>query len=175
MFKRFYLLAAASIFICASAFSQTSQEVATDVHVGFDYATKVLASERKDCKFVRRTIEQADGSSFVDCSSVNGKDDIRYRITPRKTEAATVDLVSRKPMSKIDLETPQARDAAANRHATHIIRDYRYECLHVIKVTVQEDSSLLAVCKPEYGRKPISYRLVETPSAHLQTRVIPIQ
>lgn len=174
MSRRFYFLAAV-LAVCASPLAQASQDVATDVHVGYEYSTKVLANAGKECKAVRRTIEQADGSSFVDCLSKNGKDNIRYRITPKTTSVPTVGLVSRKLVEKADKDSDQSREDTINQHAKAIIQDYRYECLKVVTVTAQEDSSLLAVCKPEYGRKPIAYRLVETPGAHLRTRVIPVQ
>ena len=178
MHKRLHVLAALTA-LCACSFAQAAapdpKDVATDVHVGYDYATKVLANARKDCKSVRGTAKQADGSVFVDCLSHDGKDDVRWRITPHHTSVPLVELVSRKPVAKAEPNTPEAREAKVNNYATAIIRDYRYECLRVVKVTTQEDNSLIAVCTPEYGREPIPYRLVETPGAHMNTRVTPVK
>lgn len=178
MHKRLYVLAALTTF-CVYSFAQekapSPSDVATDVHVGYDYATKVLANARKDCKAVRGTAKQADGSVFVDCLSHDAKNAVRWRITPHHTSVPLVELVSRKPIAQSELGTPEAREASVNKYATAIIRDYRYECLQVVKVTTQEDDSLIAVCTPEYGREPIPYRLVETPGAHMNTRVTPVQ
>lgn len=181
MFNRFSGLAALmalatfSLAHAASPASAASKDVATDVNVGYDYATKVLANARKDCKSVRGTAKQLDGSTLVECLSQNGKDTVQFRITPHHTSVPLVEVVERKPLSKTAPDTPQAREAAVNKYATAIIRDYRYECLQVVKVTTQADDSLIAVCTPEYGREPIPYRLVETPGAHMNTRVSPIQ
>lgn len=178
MHKRLHCLAAiVALGFCSigHATKPARDDVATDVHVGYDYATKVLANARKDCKAVRGTAEQTDGSVFVDCVSNDGKSDVRWRITPHHTSVPLVELVSRKPVAKAEPTTPEAREAKVNNYATAIVRDYRYECLRVVKVTTQEDNSLIAVCTPEYGREPISYRLVETPGAHMNTRVTPVQ
>ena len=151
MHKRLHVLAAL-MALCACTFAQAAtpdpKDVASDVHVGYDYATKILANARKDCKSVRGTSRQADGSVFVDCLSHDGKDDVRWRITPHHTSVPLVELVSRKPMAKAEPNTPEAREAKVNNYATTIIRDYRYECLRVVKVTTQEDNSLIAVCTP---------------------------
>ena len=98
MSRRFHFLAV-TITLVAGSFVHAAENVATDIHVGYDYATKVLTEAKKECKAVRRTIEQEDGSSFVDCLSKNEKNTIRYRITPKTSSTPTVELVARKPVA----------------------------------------------------------------------------
>ena len=161
--------------IVPSAFTE---DVATDVHVGYDYVNKVLASARKECRAVQAMSTLANGSVLVDCLSKNSKSSIHYRITPKNTGLPLIDVMARTPIKpgtdKLADTLPSARDATVNKYALAIIRDYRYECAQVITVTTQEDNSLIAMCTSEYSRTPLSYRLIETPGANMNTRVTPV-
>lgn len=170
--RRIHCLAALSFFaLCATAGVGAAQ---VDDQVGYDKATKVLADARKDCKAVRTISQEAQGAVLVDCLAQDSKSSVRYRIVPGHTGESRVAFVSRTPLSK-EARTDAVEDDKVNRYATAIVRDYRYECAKVVRVTTQADGSLVAVCTPEYGRYSISYRLVEAPGAHMNTRVTPIE
>lgn len=184
-FRTLSIIAAACACLAAQASDTTavvpstpSNDVATDVHVGYDYVNKVLASARKECRAVQSTSKVANGSVLVDCLAKNSKNTIQYRITPKNAGLPLIEFMSRtqiKPgAGKTADVAPSARDATVNKYALAIIRDYRYECAQVVTVTTQEDNSLVAVCTSGYGRTTISYRLVETPGANMNTRVTPI-
>lgn len=167
--RRIAGIAALSLFVlCASA-----SAVPVDDQVGYDKATKVLADARKDCKAVRTISQEAQGGVLVECLAHDSKSSVRYRIVPSHTGESRITFVSRAPLPK-EARVEAVQDDKVNRYATAIVRDYRYECAKVVRVTTQTDGSLIAVCTPEYGRDSISYRLVETPGAHMNTRVTPV-
>ena len=169
--RRIYFFAALSILgFCSVA-------GASDIHAHprYDKATKVLADARKDCKAVRTISLEAQGVVAVDCLSQDNKSSVRYRIAPNHTGVPRVTFLSRAALAREEASGFAGQDEQVNQYATAIVRDYRYECAKVVRVTTQADGSLVAVCTPEYGRDSISYRLVETPGAHMNTRVTPIE
>lgn len=179
MRKHRYLFAIAATMLAgaAQAHSAVPDPAALGDSIGHEYATKALAHARKDCASVRAMARQDASSVVVECASNDKKTMVQYRITPKHTGLPDIAFLSREPITKVETRVPTTAEQHAeqvNAYAQAIIVDYRYECARVVRVTTQADNSLVAVCTPDIGREPISYRLVETPGAHMGARVTPL-
>lgn len=179
MRKHRYLFAFVATLLAgaAQAHSPVSDPATSGDSIGHDYATKALAHARKDCASIRSMARQDESSVVVECASNDKKTMVQYRITPKHTALPEITFLRREAITKVEAKaptTPEQHAEKANKYARAIIVDYRYECAKVLRVTTQADDSLVAVCTPDIGREPISYRLVETPGAHMGTRVTPL-